>query len=121
MQARTSWIANARMYAVTPGVSALWERLFAWIACEADMPLAVVPHAPPLPLPALWKRADLGCAFMCGYPWSTWDDERGDRPALIAAPVPSPVRYQALPVYCTDIVVRADTRYASIDDLRDAW
>ncbi len=108
------------MYAVTLGVSALWDRLFAWLAAEADIPLAVVPHAAPLPLPALWKRSDLGCAFMCGYPWTTWNDESSDRPALVAAPVPSPARYQTLPVYCTDIVVRADAGYTSIDDLRGA-
>ena len=119
-QAHVAWVANARMYAVTPAVSALWERLFAWLASEAALPLAVVAHAAPLPLPALWTRADLGCAFMCGYPWSTWNDARHERPALIAAPVPSPARYRAIPAYCTDIVVRADARHASLDDLRGA-
>jgi ABC-type phosphate/phosphonate transport system substrate-binding protein len=120
MEPHAKWVANARMYAVNAGVSALWERLFAWLARATGMPLTVVAHAAPLPLPRLWMRSDLGCAFMCGYPWSTWNDGRHERPALVAAPVPSPARYDAMPVYCTDVVVRDDAPFASLDDLRGA-
>jgi ABC-type phosphate/phosphonate transport system substrate-binding protein len=44
--------ANARMYAVNAQVAALWERLFAWIAEDADVPLAIVEHPAPQPLPS---------------------------------------------------------------------
>ena len=33
--------------------------------------------------------------------------QRGERPTLVAAPIPSPARYGGKPVYFTDIVVRA--------------
>lgn len=101
-------IANARMYAVNAHVAALWERLFAGIATRAGVALDVLAHAPPLPLEALWRRDDLGCAFMCGYPWSTWRDGGVLRPQLLAAPRPAAARYGDRAVYCTDIVVRAD-------------
>ena len=120
MESLAPWVANARMYSVNPDVSALWERLFAWLARETGVPLVIVAHAAPLPLRALWERRDLGCAFMCGYPWSLWNNDGHERPALVAAPVPSPGRYDAVPAYCTDIVVRADARSTSLDDLRGA-
>lgn len=113
-----AFVANARMYAVDERVAALWARLFAWIADEARVPLDVVAHAPPRPLAPLWRRVDLGCAFICGYPWATWDDPVIARPTLLAAPIPSGARYAGRAVYCTDIVVRADSRHADVDALR---
>ncbi len=108
-------IANARMYAVTPAVADHWHALFAWVAQAADVPLDVAPHPPPQPLDALWRHRELGSAFMCGYPWSTWTDA-GTRPALLACVVPTPSRYEHRAAYCTDIVSRAD---AAFDDLAD--
>ena len=111
-------VANARMYAVDERVEALWARLFAWIAHEAHVLLEVIAHAPPRPLAALWRRADIGCAFICGYPWTTWDDPAIGQPRLLAAPLPSGARYAGRAVYCTDIVVRADSRYGDLDALQ---
>ena len=113
-------IANARMYAVNPHVGALWDRLFASIAEDADVSLSVIRHPPPQPLADLWQRTDIGCAFMCGYPWSAWNDNAGGRPQLLAAPQPSPSRYGGQAVYCTDIVVRSDSRYTDLEALYGA-
>jgi ABC-type phosphate/phosphonate transport system substrate-binding protein len=111
-------VANARMYALDEHVAALWKQLFAWVAAHAGVPLDAVDHAPPRPLPLLWSRDDLGCAFICGYPWSTWQDAGVARPRLLAAPLPSPARYEGRAVYCTDIVVRADSPTADVEALR---
>jgi len=100
------------MYAVTPAVADAWRALLAWVAAHAHAELDYVDHAAPLPLDALWRRADLGCTFMCGYPWATWPDATS-RPAMLGAIVPSPSRYADRPVYCTDVVVCAE---ADIDD-----
>lgn len=109
-------IANARMYAVTPAVAAYWRTLLAWVEAQADVALEYVDHLPPRRLDALWRRKDLGCAFMCGYPWVTWSDA-SPRPLLLAGVVPSPARYRNHSVYCTDIVVRADSPFTTLDDL----
>jgi ABC-type phosphate/phosphonate transport system substrate-binding protein len=105
-----SLVANARMYAVTPAVRAAWQDLFAWVAETAGVPLAYLDHA--APLEALWARDDLGAAFMCGFPFAS----AARKPVLLAAPVPSPARYGGAPRYCTDFVVRADSRFASLSD-----
>ena len=112
-------VANARMFAVDAHVAAWWKHLFAWVAREAQVELTTIDHPPPRPLPGLWRRYDLGCAFICGYPWSTWEHE-ATRPQLLAAPIPSAPRYGGRAVYCTDIVVRSDSKFQSIDDLRGA-
>jgi len=113
-------VANARMYAVDAHVASLWVRLFRFVADASDVPLDVIAHAPPRPLAALWTRSDLGCAFMCGYPFATWDEARAPRPRILAAPLPSPARYGLRPVYCSDIVVRADSAFAGLASLADA-
>ena len=105
-------VANARMYSVTPAVSAAWRALFAWAAGEAGVPLAYLDHAAPAPLEDLWARDDLGAAFMCGFPFAS----AARKPALLAAPVPSPARYGGAPRYCTDLIVRADSRFARLRD-----
>ena len=112
-------IANARMYAINEHVASAWRELFEWVAHDADVPLEVVAHAAPLPLGALWRRDDLGCALMCGYPWATWKHS-DDRPIALAAPIPSLPACKGEPIYWTDIVVRADSRFTTIDELYGA-
>jgi ABC-type phosphate/phosphonate transport system substrate-binding protein len=105
-------IANARMYAVTPQVAAAWRELFLWTGQRAGVELQWIDHAYPAPLGALWSRPDLGCAFMCGWPFARSDPQ----PRLIAAPVPSPARYGGRPVYFTDFVVRATADFRTLED-----
>src|SRR5437016_9255190 len=109
-------IANARMYALNEAVAAAWRRLFDWIAADAKVSLDVVAHSAPHPLGDLWRRDDLGCALMCGFPWVTWRDPI-ERPVPLAVPVPSPAIFGNRPSYWTDIVVRADSPIASGKDL----
>jgi len=105
-------IASARMYSWSPSLTAAWRRLLDGVAARASVPLEVLNLADPYPLETLWAREDLGCVFMCGYPWAM----RADRPHLLAAPVPSPPRYGGRPVYYTDFVVRADGPHRTLED-----
>lgn len=105
-------IANARMYAVTPQVAAAWRELFLWAGQRAGVELQWINHAYPAPLGELWARPDLGCAFMCGWPFA----QSSPQPRLIAAPVPSPARYGGRPVYFTDLVVRATADFRTLED-----
>jgi ABC-type phosphate/phosphonate transport system substrate-binding protein len=109
-------IANARMYSATPAVASAWKDLLAWVLRRADLDWEILDYDAPKPLSALWARDDLGIAMMCGLPFS----RREPRPTLIAAPVPSPARYGAQPVYMTDIVVRAVSPYRRIEDTAGA-
>ena len=105
-------IANARMYAATDAVRAEWRTLLEWVLNQADLDWSVIDYDPPAPLSALWARDDLGLVTMCGLPFS----KSMPRPQLIAAPVPSPPRYDGRPVYFTDMVVRTSSPHRSLED-----
>jgi len=105
-------VASARMYSWSPTLTAAWRRLLEWVAQRSGGALKVLELADPYPLEELWAREDLGCVFMCGYPWAM----RAERPHLLAAPVPSPPRYGGRPIYFTDFVVRADSPFRTLED-----
>jgi len=100
------------MYSVAPAAKAAWRKLLGWTLEHSALRMEIVDHDPPAVLADLWQRADLGCAMMCGLPYSL----RNPRPTLIAAPVPSPPRYAGRAVYFSDIAVRADSRYQTLED-----
>jgi ABC-type phosphate/phosphonate transport system substrate-binding protein len=104
--------ANARMYSVTPPVKAAWDSVLSWVLRRARLDWQLLDHAAPASMAALWARSDLGMAMMCGLPYS----QRRPRPALVAAPAPSPARYGGKPQYFTDIAVRADSSFRSLED-----
>ena len=104
-------IANARMYSVTPSVAALWRRLLGAILNDVDASIEVVDHAPPTPISELWQRPDKSAVFMCGLPYSLATPQ----PHAVAAPVPSPAAYGSRACYWSDIVVRADSSFQSIE------
>ncbi|QOZ67475.1 phosphate/phosphite/phosphonate ABC transporter substrate-binding protein [Bradyrhizobium arachidis] len=106
------YVANARMYSGVPAAAAAWTELFDWLARESGIALDVIDHAFPLPLSDLWARRDLGAAFMCGFPFML----AADRPRPVAAPVPFGALYGGMPVYATRLVVRADSRFRSLED-----
>jgi len=105
-------IASARMYAWSPSLASAWQRLLEWVGKTARVDLAVIDQSGPTSLDELWARDDMGCVFMCGYPWAL----RRDRPALLAAPVPSPSRYEGRAVYVTDFIVRVDSPHKTLRD-----
>ena len=120
-QSTGSPVANARMYSATPSVKADWTQLLAWVLDHAGLAWPVIDYDAPAPLAKLWARGDLGLAMMCGLPFaqqtSALPSPHETRPlTLIAALLPSPPRYAAKPVYFTDIVVRADAPYRTLQD-----
>lgn len=100
------------MYGSSPTLSAAWGTLLSRVAETSGVGLDVIEHAYPASLDDLWERPDMGCVFMCGYPWVV----RAHRPRLLASPVPSPARYGNQPIYFSDFVVRADSRFATLED-----
>ena len=105
-------IANARMYSVSPEAAALWRSLLTAVIGHAGLDIKLLEHSPPKSINELWQRPDKAAVFMCGLPYSRSDP----RPELIAAPVPSPADFRGLPQYWSEMVVRRDSRYQTIED-----
>jgi len=110
--ANLTLLANARMYSVTPAAAEAWRTVIGWAAREAAVPLEFIEHAPPKLLSDLWARDDLGVVQMCGLPAS----RREPAPTIVAAPVPSLARYGGKAVYMSDIAVKADSRFRTVED-----
>jgi ABC-type phosphate/phosphonate transport system substrate-binding protein len=108
----TAMIMNARMYAVTPEVEVAWRRLLEHVTGAAGVTLEYMRYPAPQPLEHLWSRPDLGCVFMCGYSFAL-----GLAQAVpIAAPIPRTPWAAGRPVYRSDLIVRADAPYRTIED-----
>jgi ABC-type phosphate/phosphonate transport system substrate-binding protein len=105
-------IMNARMYAVTAQVEAAWRALLMQVSAEAAVPLTYLPYPAPQPLEALWSRADLGAVFMCGYPMML----ELAQVVPLAAPIPRAAWAAGRALYRTDLIVRADSAYRSLED-----
>jgi len=108
----SEWIMNARMYAVTPAVEAGWRALLGHITQEARVPLTYVPYPAPQPLEELWSRGDLGSVFMCGYPIAL----KLAPVTPIAAPIPRAEWAAHRAVYRSDLIVRQDAPYLTLED-----
>ena len=103
---------NARMYAVTPEVEAAWRALLAHVTHEAGVALAYLPYPAPQPLEMLWSRPDLGAVLMCGYPIAL----RLAPVVPIAAPIPRAKWAAGRALYRTDLIVRHDAPYRTLED-----
>ncbi|HEV7265064.1 MAG TPA: PhnD/SsuA/transferrin family substrate-binding protein [Falsiroseomonas sp.] len=106
-------IACSRMYDVAPAAREAWHGIFARLVALSGIPLAPFIHQAPAPIEELWARPDMGCVFMCGWPWAM---HPAPRPVPLAAPLPSPPGYGGKPVYLTDFVVREDAPYRWLPD-----
>ena len=116
----SKWIANARMYAVTPAVEDGWRALLTQVAEDAGVLLHYVDYPAPQPLEHLWARADLGAVFMCGFPVAL------ELAAVVplAAPIPRAPWAAGRAVYRTDLIVRKDSPYQRLADTfggRSGW
>jgi ABC-type phosphate/phosphonate transport system substrate-binding protein len=100
------------MYSVTPASKAAWRKVIEWATREARVPVEFVDHAPPKLLSDLWARNDLGVVQMCGLPASL----RTPAPIVLAAPQPSLPRYGGKAIYMSDIAVKADSRFRTLED-----
>ena len=116
-----TWVASARMYAVAPGAATAWRALLEEVGRRAEVALEVIEHAFPASLADLWARPDLGCAFMCGWPYAletrravAETPPRLPRP-LLAAPVPRAAWSAGAPLYRSDFVVAATSGFQSLE------
>ena len=74
-----------------------------------------------------WKERERGfdegtieVCWMCGWPYAERADTLSTDLGLLAAPVMADPRYRDRPIYFSDIIVRADSRFQAFGDLRGA-
>ena len=85
---------------------------FVDVTREAGIALSYLPYPAPQPLENLWARKDLGAALMCGYPVAL----KLAPVVPIAAPIPQAAWAHGRAVYRTDLIVREDASYRTLED-----
>ena len=107
-----AYVTSFRMYEAGPGAARAWRNLFDRVFADARVEIDFIQHAWPQPIAELWREEGLLAAFMCGRPFALSD--RGMQ--AVAAPVPSPARYQSLPRYCSEYLARSQTGWRRLQD-----
>jgi phosphonate transport system substrate-binding protein len=99
--------------AAAPGVRAVAARLEAAL----ERPVTLVESVPWQAREQLLDEGQASLAFMCGLLFMR---KRATGAALraVVAPVPAAPRYGGLPIYFSDVVVRADSSFTSFAELR---
>jgi ABC-type phosphate/phosphonate transport system substrate-binding protein len=100
------------MYNANPTVKLAWQRLFNRIFGELGLDFVVIDHSFPEPLSTLWSRQDLGCTFMCGWPFA----RSNGRVQALASPVPLPTVYGNQSRYRSEFLVRASSEWTSLEE-----
>lgn len=109
------FIANARMYAVSAKAEQAWQLLLSHITADAGLSLTYTPYPAPQPLEVLWRRPDIGCVLMCGYPIAL----EVAKVIPLASPIPDADWAQNRAVYRSDLIVRQDAPYRTLPDTFD--
>jgi phosphonate transport system substrate-binding protein len=65
-------------------------------------------------------RGQIDVCWICGLPYVKKSSVNEGAMQLLATPVMAHPRYAGMPVYYSDVVVHADSRFRSFDDLRGA-
>jgi ABC-type phosphate/phosphonate transport system substrate-binding protein len=108
----TDWIMNAGMYAVTPEVEAGWRDLVERVARDAGVTLTYVPDLWTQSLDEICHRSDLGAVHLCGYTIAV----KHAAVIAIAAPIPRAIWAAGHAVYRSDLIVRKDAPYRTLED-----
>ena len=106
------FVSNARMYAVSPEAETAWKELIAHVAEDAGTAFDYVAYPAPRPLEDLWRRDDLGCVQMCGYPIAL---DLADVVPL-ASPIPAASWAGGKALSRTDLIVRVDAPFRTLSD-----
>ena len=100
------------MYEVGPSAARAWRELFEKVFDDAGVTVRFLDHRWPQPIASLWEEKGLMSAFMCGRPFARSELAM----QAVAAPVPSPPRYESQPRYCSDYLAREDSGWSVLED-----
>jgi phosphonate transport system substrate-binding protein len=96
----------------------VYGKIVDYLAERADVPLELVTGLAYTTINQMLEVGAVDYGFICGYPYILAHDRPVPKVELVAAPVPKDPRYQHRPIYFSDLVVRKDSPFESLSDLR---
>ena len=101
-------------------MDAVFRRITTYIEARFGIPTEFINHIPWQEREKLFDAEEIQVCWICGLPYVLKAAEPESRIELLAAPVMIGDRYLNRPIYFSDIIVRADSRFQSFADLRGA-
>lgn len=105
---------------MAPNADPFYRALAPALAASTGLPVELVEEEPWQERQRRFEGGGAEVAFACGVYYTRQVDEHRRPLDLLAAPVPAAPRYNARPVYFSDIVVRRESPFKSFDQLRGA-
>jgi phosphonate transport system substrate-binding protein len=105
---------------MAPNADGFYRSLAGYLARKTDVCIEVVEDVPWQERERMLDRGEVYLATICGLPYVRKVDRADPDLELLAAPIMAAARYQERPVYFSDVIVRRDSRFRSLDDLRGA-
>lgn len=96
-----------------------YREAVAYLGEATGLPTEMVADTSP-GMEAMFGSAQIDAAFGCGLPYVWKAAEPSPSVRLMAAPVLPADRYGDQPIYFSDVIVRREARYETLDDLRGA-
>ncbi|MEP7052517.1 MAG: PhnD/SsuA/transferrin family substrate-binding protein [Pseudomonadota bacterium] len=98
----------------------VYGKIVDYLADRTNVPLELVTGLTYTTINEMLAAGAVDYGFICGYPYILAHDQPVPKVELVAAPVPKDPRYGHRPVYFSDLVVRKDSRFKALSDLRGA-
>ena len=96
----------------------VYGKIVDYLAEKANVPLELVTGLAYTSINQMLEAGAVEYGFICGYPYILAHDQPVPKVELVAAPVPKDPRYLHRPIYFSDLVVRQDSPFKTLRDLR---
>lgn len=103
---------------ISEGGVGVYEKLIRYIEKQTGYPCELVSGFSYRTVSRMLESGAVEVGFVCGLPYVLAQEQPNPPMRLMAAPVPADPRYQGKPVCYSDIIVRVDSPYQRIEDLR---
>jgi phosphonate transport system substrate-binding protein len=96
----------------------VYGKIVDYLGQQSGIPLELVTGLAYTSINQMLEAGAVDYGFICGYPYILAHDQPVPKVQLVAAPVPKDPRYLHKPVYFSDLVVRKDSPFKTMQDLR---
>jgi len=96
-----------------------YRQVVGYLADATGIATELLSGIPPAEQDRMVDAGEIQAVFTCGLPYVRKADCKPPLLSLMAAPVMLGARYCDRPVYYSDVIVRADSSYQTLEDLRD--
>jgi phosphonate transport system substrate-binding protein len=96
----------------------VYGKIVDYLAETSEVPVELVTGLAYTTINQMLEAGAVDYGFICGYPYILAHDQPVPKLELVAAPVPKDARYLNRPVYFSDLVVRKDSSFKTLHDLR---